>query len=234
MRGPRQDSQAGFTLLEAMVALAIIALVITSYLGIRTTALLDGIEARNWRLARELAEEKMSELLAGARENQPESGVAIDFEKYKGFAYKIVIGEANIGELDSQIADAAAADDEVAGERAQWQRNRELYRKASASGKSYTEYQDQVAQEEYQRQLQEKAPSETELEDVAVAVLFPKLNAKYEGQKEAFVIKAKVSTLALTGLTPDQAKQVAESKGQTSGSAGSSGGGGTGDGGGKQ
>ena len=35
---------AGFTLLEAMVALAIVALVVTSYLGIRTTAVGDGIE----------------------------------------------------------------------------------------------------------------------------------------------------------------------------------------------
>jgi Tfp pilus assembly protein PilV len=214
----RRAREAGFTLLEAMVALGIVAMVTIGYIGIRTAAVADGIEARNWRLARELAEEKMSELLAGAHEFRPESGVENQFEKYPGFSYRIEIGETAISELESALADAAAEDDRTAAERADWQRNRDLYRKASARGLSYLDYQDQLKLQEEQRQREEQAPSETEYEDVAVVVFFPKVDADYEGQKETFLIKAKASTLAISGYTPDQAKTVAESKGQTASS----------------
>lgn len=219
---PTHD-QAGFTLLEAMVAVMIVAMVVASFLAIRTNAVADGMEARNWRLARELAEEKMSELQAGARETPAQSGQMMEIEKYRDFTYTIAIGETAIGELESKIAeDQSEGGNEQASARQEWQRNRDSYLKASASGKSYSDYQDQRAQEDYQRELQEKPPDETELEDVAVAVFFPKLNANFEGQKEAFLIKSKASTLALSGLTPDQAKLVAESKGQSTPAAGGS------------
>ena len=217
-------TENGFTLLEAVIALGIVALIVTGYLSLRTSALADGIEARNWRLAREIAEEKMSELLAGAHETRPQSGVPVPLEeKFRGFSYQILIGETAINELESSIASANAEQEEGAGDRAQWQRNRDLFLKASARGQSYFEYQDKIAQEEEQREA--KAPAETEFEEVAVVVFFPKLDAKYEGQKESFVIKAKVSTLALSGLTPDQAKQVAESKGQAAAGTANTGGG---------
>lgn len=222
---PRQTpaatgNDAGFTLLEAMVALALVALIVISYLGIRTNALADGIEARNWRLARELAEEKMSELSAGARETPPQSGVSEDFEKYPGFSFQIVIGESSIGEIESSVASAAAGgDDQDAADRTEWQQNRDLYRKASARGQGYLEYQDETRLEE-ERRRQEQVPSETEFEDVAVFVFFPKVNAEFEGQKESFSIKAKVSTLALSGMTPQAAQMAAEAKGQTTGAAG--------------
>ena len=216
MPGPATTGRAaGFTLLEAAVALAIVAMVVVSYIGIRTTAIADGIEARNWRLARELAEERMSELLAGAHEFRPESGVELQFENYPGFSYKIVIGESAIGELESSIAAEATEGDRDAADRNEWQKNRDLYRKASASGLSRTEYQDQLAEQEYQRQLQEKPPSETEFEDVAVVVYFPKVDAEYEGQKESFLIKARATTLSISGFTPEQARIDAENKGQT-------------------
>jgi hypothetical protein len=44
-------------------------------------------------------------------------------------------------------------------------------------------------------------------------VFFPKLGGQHQGQQETFVIKAKVSTLALSGLTPEQARQIAEAQG---------------------
>jgi prepilin-type N-terminal cleavage/methylation domain-containing protein len=50
---------SGFTLVEALVAMLIVSMVVISYIGIRTSALLDATYARNWRLAREIAEEKM-------------------------------------------------------------------------------------------------------------------------------------------------------------------------------
>jgi prepilin-type N-terminal cleavage/methylation domain-containing protein len=213
MRADRSTSQDGFTLLEAVVALAVVAMVVIGYLGMRTSALIDGIEARNWRLARELAEERMSELIAGARETPPQSGIEEKFEQYEGFSYQIVVGESSIGELEASIASDAAEEDTDSRSRAEWQENRDTYRKASSRGLSALEYQDQLAAEEYQRRVDNKAPSETEFEQVAVAVFFPKLNARFEGQRESFLIKAKVSTLALSGMTPEQAKQIADAQG---------------------
>jgi len=213
MRATHPSAQDGFTLLEAVVALAVVAMVVIGYLGMRTSALIDGIEARNWRLARELAEERMSELIAGARETPPQSGIEEKFEQYDGFSYQIVVGESAIGELESSIASDAAEDESDSRNRSEWQQNRDTYRKASSRGLSALEYQDQLAAEEYQRRVDNKAPSETEFEQVAVAVFFPKLNARFDGQRESFLIKAKVSTLALSGMTPEQAKQIADAQG---------------------
>lgn len=233
----RPSHENGFTLLEAVVALAIVAMVVIGYLGIRTTAIADGLEARNWRLAREIAEERLSEVLAGALESPPQSGIEVRLdEKYPGFSYQIVVGESAIGELESRIATDAADDDTETRDRSEWQQNRDLYRKASSRGLSAQEYEDQIAAEEYQRRVDAKPPSESEFEQVAVVVFFPKLNARYEGQQESFVIKSKVSTLALSGLTPEQARQIAEAQGPgddgAGGGAGGSGTGGSGAGGG--
>ena len=225
--GIGNSSERGFTLLEVMVALAIVALVVTSFLGIRTTAVAEAIEARNWRLAREIAGEKMSELQAGAREIPPQSGEEVPVEKTPGFSYKIVIGESQIGELESQAASDAADENKESGERDQWQLSRDKYRKASAQGKSEADYEQQLRDQEYQRTMEEKVPDESQLEDVAVAVYFPKINATQPGQKEQFVLKAKASTLAISGLTPDQAKVRADAQGNANGSGDSSSGSGS-------
>jgi len=208
--------QDGFTLLEAMVALGIIAMVITSYLGIRTTAIADGLEARNWRLAREIAEEQMSGLLAGAHELPPESGLRIPLEQYPDFSYQILIGESEISDAEADIANQAAA---LAGdeqsERDEWQNQRETYRKASERGMNALEYEETIREEEYERQLENRAPSEDEFEEVAVIVYFPKVLGDYENQQETFIIKSRASTLSITGYTPEQAQQIAESQGQS-------------------
>ncbi len=124
--------------------------------------------------------------------------------------------------LNNSSAPAAEGDGEERN-RQEWQHNRDLLRKAQQHGVSATEYESQIAAEEYQRKLETKAPSESELEEIAVVVFFPKLDAQFEGQKESFVIKTKVSTLALSGLTPEQARQIAESQGQGSGDTASGG-----------
>jgi type II secretion system protein I len=226
--GNSRGGERGFTLLEVMVALAIVALVVTSYLGIRTNAVAEAIEARNWRLAREIAEEKMSELQAGAREIPPQSGEEVPMEKTPGFSYKILIGELAIGELESKAASDAAEENKEAGDRDQWQLDRDHYRKAAAEGKSFSDYDQQLKDQDYQRTMEEKVPDENQFEDVAVAVFFPKVNATQPGQKETFVLKAKASTLAISGLTPDQAKVRADAQGQGSGSGDNASGGGSG------
>ncbi len=209
----RNADQAGFTLIEAIVAMMIVALVVIEFIGIRTSALIDATEARNWRLAREIAEEKMSELQAGARETPPESGEMVRIEKYEGFAYKIVIGESAVADLEAEVAQDAAEVGSEAGERLDWQRQREDYRRAREQGLSATEYADQRAEADYRQRMAEQAPSATDFEEVAVVVYFPKMNADYEGQQDNLLIKAQLSTLALSGLTPTQAETLAASKG---------------------
>lgn len=214
MQARAAGPESGFTLVEALVALAIVAMVVISFIGIRTDALIDATQARNWRLARELAEEKMTELQAGARELPPESGTTVPIEKYEGFSYKIVVGEASVADLEAELAQSVVDEGGEAGERIEWQRNRENFRRASARGLSALEYEDKLAEEDYRRRMEEKAPSTTDFEEVAVVVYFPKMNPDYEGQQDALLIKARVSTLALSGLTPTQAEAIAASKGQ--------------------
>ncbi|MCR9244077.1 MAG: prepilin-type N-terminal cleavage/methylation domain-containing protein [bacterium] len=220
--GAEQRAEAGFTLIEALVALAIVAMIVLTFLGIRTSALIDASHARNWRLAREIADERMSELQAGAHEIAPESGQTISLEERfsDGWSYRIVIGETAVADAESEIADIQAGDDGLERERSEWEQNREQYRKAKAQGLSFMEYQDRLYEEENSRELEERAPSETEFEEVAVIVYFPKLNPEHPDQKDALMIKARISTLAISGLTPDQAQAVAESRGESSGSAG--------------
>jgi len=207
--------QGGFTLLEALVALAIVAMVVLSYLGVRTTALVDATEARNWRLAQEIGEEVLSELKAGAREMPPESGAMVSLDqKYRHFEYKIVIGEEAVSQIEADLASERGENTAAVNDRNQWQQDRDLYRKASQKGMSYQDYQDQLRAQEDERARQEKAKTETDFEDVAVVVYFPKTKLEQEG-KDALVLKAKISSLALSGFTPYQAQQDAESKGQT-------------------
>ncbi|MCU0865249.1 MAG: prepilin-type N-terminal cleavage/methylation domain-containing protein [Planctomycetes bacterium] len=224
----------GFTLVEALVAMLIVSMVVISYIGIRTSALLDATYARNWRLAREIAEEKMSELMAGARENMPESGIAVPIDKYEGFSFKIALGETDVAALEEQVASDAAGDDGDANQRIEWQREREDYRRASSRGLSRADYEQERNTNNINQKLAEKAPSATEFEEVAVAVYFPKLEARFPDDRDALVIKARISTLAISGLTPEQAKAIADSKGQSQGDSalpgGASDGGGSGGG----
>ncbi len=219
MAPAHRTGDGGFTLVEALVALGLVASVVIGYIGIRTTALIDATYARNWRLAREIAEQKMSELQAGARETPPQSGDEIDLEDFKGFSYKIVLGESAVSEAEAEIGNAAAGDDTAATERVDWQRKRDDYRRASSRGLSAIEYEEQQAEDVNQR-LAEKAPSATEFEQVAVVVMFPKLDADYPDQKDSLLIKARISTLAISGMTPEQAAAMAQSMGQAGGEGG--------------
>lgn len=218
----RREHESGFTLIEALVAMMIVAMVVISFIGIRTTALIDATHARNWRLAREIAEQQMSILQAGAHEIPPESGTLVPIEKYEGFAYKIVLGESAVSEAEGEIASNAAGNDSTANDRVEWQRNRDDYRRASSRGQNAYEYQESRFEDINQR-LAEKAPSATDFEEVAVVVYFPKLDADYPDEKETLVIKARVSTLAISGKTPEKAAAMAQALNQAS-SGGTSGG----------
>src|SRR5690606_20399338 len=164
-----RSKESGMLLIEALVAMVIVATVTIAYIGIRTDALVDATRARNWRLAREIAEERLSELMAGAHEIQPESGTIVIIDRYEGFSYKIVLGESAVADVEAEVANEAAGDDSEAKDRIDWERNREDMRRAQERGLSKQEYDDQKFDDINER-LAEKAPAEDEFEEVAVVV----------------------------------------------------------------
>ena len=208
-------AQRGFTLIEALVAMAILATVVLGFLGTRTGALTDATEARNWRLARELAEEEMSMLMAGAHEMPPESGRIIPFEKYPGFSLQVLIGESAIASHGESLAgdlDQGGFGDNT--QRLMWQRDRDNLVQASQKGMSYLEYEDFLRDEELRKEEEDQVPSEVDLEDVMVVIYFPVVRFDSPREEDSFTLKAKVSTLSLEGLTPEEAERYAESRGQ--------------------
>ena len=207
-----REHESGMLLIEALVAMTIVAMVTISYIGIRTDALIDATRARNWRLAREIAEEKLSAVMAGAHEIQPESRQIIEIEKYENFSYMIVLGESGVADVEAEVANEAAGEDTEAKDKIQWQRDREDMRRARDRGLDAMEYDEQQQLDDIEERLAEKAPSEDDVEEVAVVVYFPKLDADFPGQQEALLIKARISTLAISGMTPEQASNLAESQ----------------------
>ena len=97
MKAPIDERQDGFTLIEALLAIAIVAMVVTTVLSIRTGALIDANEARNWRVAREVAQEILSELAAGARDEVVDYRMVPQpiptMTDVEDWSYQIVIGE---------------------------------------------------------------------------------------------------------------------------------------------
>jgi prepilin-type N-terminal cleavage/methylation domain-containing protein len=210
-------NDGGFSLVEALVAMAILSMVVLGFLGMRTTALIHASEARNTRLAREIADRVMSELKAGAREMPPESGVEVQIENLPGFSYRFVIGEAQIAEFEGQrSADFAMAEaDRERSDRLEWQREREDLRAARRDGRSLMEYRESRALSE---STEEKLPSETELEDVLLIVDYPDARGLAENTGSGVLslqIRARLSTMAIQGLTPDEAESVAKARGDS-------------------
>ena len=225
----------GFTLIEALVAIAILSLVTFSMLGTRTEAIADAIEARNWLIAREHAERILSELKAGHRDMPPENSVPYPIpgfeDQQEDWWYEIAIGEEFISDVETKYAeglDSEASDE--ARERMVWQRERDDMRAADRAGKSVYDYRtDQRAQQEnYSTDSgSEETPiAEDEFVDVAVFVFFPNVRPRGDGSRHAhFVLKAQISTMALNGLTPEEAETMNQSDGTgNTGNTGSGGG----------
>ena len=148
-----RDRQSGFTLVEILVALVIFAMVLMTFLRLRTNAVEDAVSTRDHRIAREIAETHLSELLAGARQYPPERGRIYSVDGYEGYEYQFLIGEASISDFEGRMADEASAlKPDGAGmvsDRIAWQRERDMLRDARSSGKSLADYElDLRAQEE--------------------------------------------------------------------------------------
>ncbi len=101
--------QSGFTLIEAVIAIAILALVALSMLGLRTDAIIDATEARYWLIAREQAQMILSELTAGHREMPPENGTIYPVpgfeEDQNNWWYEVAIGEEFISDVETRYTE---------------------------------------------------------------------------------------------------------------------------------
>jgi prepilin-type N-terminal cleavage/methylation domain-containing protein len=92
--GPREH---GFTLIEALVALMIVAMVVMQFLGIRTSALIDATQgAQLAARARDRRRDACPSCRPARTRRGRSSGDSISLERVRGFSYKIVIGESEV------------------------------------------------------------------------------------------------------------------------------------------
>ncbi|WP_457576462.1 type IV pilus modification PilV family protein [Desulfomarina sp.] len=91
-----QDS-TGFTLLEVMIAMAIMAIALVALYGSQSMGLSYATEARFNTIAASLAETKLAELQSGITGSAQESG---DFgEQYPGYTWQVSIDEVSLSEI---------------------------------------------------------------------------------------------------------------------------------------
>lgn len=203
------SDEAGFSLLEVLVALAVLALAILWLLGLRTDGLVTAAEARNLRFAENLASQVLSEIQAGIVKVYDIRGQELTKEELPGFSYKVLLGETEIQEEESLLAEdqAMAADatdqDQRFWERQQWLNERSRVRKARSQG---------VLVDDLQREEMEvdDTPDEDTFEEIAVFVYYPTFrrdNDIDETPRAIYRLRSRTSTLALSGLTNEQAEE---------------------------
>ena len=226
-----QRKQKGFTLIEAVIAIAILAVVALSMLGFRTDAIIDATEARHWLIAREQAQMILSELKAGHREMPPENGMTYAVPGFENdqdkWWYEVALGEEFISEVETRYTEGVDSEQaNQARERMEWQKEREDIRGAGRAGMSVYDYRakQRADQETYGTDsgTEETPIAEDEFLDVAVFVFFPKVRPSDDGVDQSyFVLRARISTLALNGMTPEEAESLNESGSGTGSASGS-------------
>ena len=100
----RVTTPRGFTLLEVMVAVAILGLVLVSLLGLRNRSLQDVLLAQRITTATMLAEREMADTLSRTLTPREEEG-AFEEEEFKEFTWKKVVAPTPlVGIMEARIA----------------------------------------------------------------------------------------------------------------------------------
>lgn len=209
-----RNEQSGFTLMEVLVALAIMAMAMLSMIGLRSESLVQSTEARNLRVASALATQILSEVQAGmyraydlANEDQYVEG----FEK---FPWRLLIGEGAIQEeLSIQAEREAESGDQdmiQRQERMDWLQKRALSRKSRLQGISTSQLEDQELEPD-------ETPDDQTFEEIAIIVDYFAPSKKED--RADFMLRGRATTLALNGLTTEQAEEMNKSEGTGIGDA---------------
>lgn len=193
-------AEAGFTLLEVIVAFAILALALTYLLGLRSSSLAKATEGRNVRIAAVLARQLLAEVTAGQHDVYMERGNESPFEDFEGFSFRFVLGESNIAQAQSSALELESQSPELdqRRERLEWLNERTRYRMDNAAGIGAGE------RSVYEEEVEEPEELDAEtFEEIAVVIRYPAPTR--ESLFAELILRSRVSTLALSGQTPEEA-----------------------------
>jgi general secretion pathway protein I len=196
----RAQREGGFSLLEVLVAFAILAISLTLMMTIRTGSVQKAQEGRNTRVAAVLARQVLCEIEAGLHNAFDQEGREQFFEDYEGFRYRILIGESAISDAE-QAAQELESDDSDASQRKE-DRLRWLHSRRDAQLNKLENRT--MGETRVEDQVEEPDTGDTEtFEEVAVVVRY---FAPFRPAGEAeLILRSRISTLALKGQTPEEA-----------------------------
>ncbi len=198
--------QRGFSLLEVLVALAILSIAVLTLTGLRTESLVTGTEARNLRVAKTLAKRLLSEIRAGQHKAWDLRGQEMPFEDFPKFRFKVLIGEA---EIQDELAAIAEREAELSGRDEADRRLRKLdwladRRSAALDEEPKTDTAEPSDATNREGAEEEETIDERTYEDVAVVVSYFAPRAPQGAG--TFILRGRASTLALSGLTKEEAE----------------------------
>ncbi len=209
----RQNSEGGFSLLEVLVAVAILSIALLTLAGLRTDSLVTATSARNLRIAQTFAKRILTQLQAGQFDAWELRGTEHQLEEIEGFSYRIFIGEAEIQEELGRIAEDQADEsgnekDQKRYEKLDWIKRRRMMREARDRGEDTTTLDTASTEEPTE---EDEAPDEETFEDLGVFIYY--FDPKRSDSMGVFSLRGRASTLALSGLTPDEVSKSEEASG---------------------
>jgi prepilin-type N-terminal cleavage/methylation domain-containing protein len=217
--GSGKGSIRGFSLLEVLVAVAILAIALLSLAGLRTDSLSTATSARNLRIAQTFAKRILAQIQAGQFDAWELRGTEHQIEEIDGFSYQVFIGEGEIQEELGRIAEDQADEsgkeqDQRRYEKLDWIKRRRMMREARAKGEDPSTL-DTASSEDPTEEDEE--PDEETFEDVGVFVYY--FDPKRPDSMGVFSLRGRASTLALSGLTADEVSRSEETPPRSPGSA---------------
>ncbi len=205
---PRRSfaGQGGFTLLEILVAFAILAIALTSMLGLRSASISRAMEGRNIRVATTLARQILSELRAGQFDVYEVQGQEEAIKGFEDFSYRILLGEGSIAQAEESALELQSENEEAVNkqrDRLSWLNSRRQSRERSALAKTRGVSRQQVKDSEVEDNEVTEPSSfdEDNYEEVAVAIRYPSPSSS-SGWAE-LILRTRASTLALSGQLPE-------------------------------
>ena len=222
-----RKGRGGFTLVEALVAFTILTLAVVGMIWSRSKAVQQATEARNLKLAVKIARETLDKLKAGMNQENPvDLNNWQEVENYPGYYVRIITGDMEISDFETVLAEEE--DDQKQLERLDLQERLRLARETRAGAESMSAGGASAGNAgtgmDNPDGTGEEVPiDENTTQEILVAVKYPSLNFKKHPNGEGiFLLRDQISTLALSGRTPEE---VEEGKSTLEGLSGSQAGG---------